>query len=626
MNSPSPRAQPDYLTGLGLQQAPFLDQIDERFFYADPALVQRLDLLQHLIQFGDMLLGVVGPSGSGKSTLLRQLLLRGGTLWRCCRLSGAQIPQPAHLLAQLADCFDPGHDRVPERLQADLLRSCEALRHSGQIIVVVVDDAHLLPDAALKNLLELAGSPPDTLKLLRIVLFSEPGLERRITQGGWHSPVRPLLHTLQLPAFNDHQTAAYLMYRLAAAGYSGASPFSLTEVRALHKAAGGLPGRLNALANETLMEHAKRGIAQPGRTGRRFRLRSVPRAIIGAAVAGIVVAVGLGWYSNRAAQEAPSLPPRGSDPAPPVESPTALPMAPAPEPEIAQSTPPPLSSTNEQAAPPPASPDEPNPSAAPRTGTPGNGPPDAPRTAGELDELNHGAPTSAPSAAPPADTGPRPDVVARSDSSAPPSPTAPPADTSTPSAATASTPAGAPDQLSKTKPAAEPAQPPAAETAVPPSSTVATPPDATAKLAAPASGLTAQSLPAPKPPPASATPQSVPTAQAGTRGAAANLPADVLDAAWLLARPPGHYTLQLIGVRSPASLRGYLRDHAIPGPVAYFRTRLKGGDWYVLVQGDYVSQSAAHEAVAALPAGVRKDRPWPRRFSHVHTDIRKATP
>lgn len=612
MNSPSPRAQPDYLTSLGLQRAPFLDQIDERFFYADPALVQRLDLLQHLIQFGDMLLGVVGPSGSGKSTLLRQLLLRGGTLWRCCRLSGAQIPQPAHLLVQLADCFDPGRDRVPERLQADLLRSCEALRHNGQF-VVVVDDAHLLPDAALKTLLELAGSPPDTLKLLRIVLFSEPGLERRITQGGWHSPVRPLLHTLQLPVFNDHQTAAYLMYRLAAAGYSGASPFSLTEVRALHKAAGGLPGRLNALANETLMEHAKRGIAQPGRSGRRFRLPIVPRAIVGAAVVGFVVAAGLGWYFNRPAQEAPNLPPLGSDAAPP------------PEPEIAQPTLP-RSSTNEQAAPPPASLDESGPPAAPHTGTPGNEHPDARRIAGELDEPNDTAPATAPSTAPPADTEPRPDVVARSESSAPPSPTAPPADTSTPSAATASTPAGAPDQPGKTKPAVEPAQPAGADTAAPPPSNAATPPDATAKPASPASGLTAQSLPAPKPAPTSAEPKSVPAAQAGTRGAAVNLPADVLDAAWLLARPPGHYTLQLIGVRSPASLRGYLRDHSIPGPVAYFRTRLKGDDWYVLVQGDYASQSAAREAIATLPAGVRKDQPWPRRFAHVHGDIHKATP
>ncbi|HEY9197773.1 MAG TPA: hypothetical protein VIR60_00315, partial [Gammaproteobacteria bacterium] len=88
MSAPAPQPNPDYLTGLGLQRAPFLDQIDDRFFYADPMLVQRLDLLQHLAQFGDMLLGVSGPAGSGKSTLLQQILLRGGTTWRGCRLNG----------------------------------------------------------------------------------------------------------------------------------------------------------------------------------------------------------------------------------------------------------------------------------------------------------------------------------------------------------------------------------------------------------------------------------------------------------------------------------------------------------------------------------------------------------
>jgi hypothetical protein len=56
------------------------------------------------------------------------------------------------------------------------------------------------------------------------------------------------------------------MYRLAVAGYSGDSPFSLTEIRALHKAAEGLPGRLNVLAHETLMERAGR-IASRNKTG-----------------------------------------------------------------------------------------------------------------------------------------------------------------------------------------------------------------------------------------------------------------------------------------------------------------------------------------------------------------------
>ncbi len=108
MNATAPisNTADDYLATLGLQQHPYLDSTNARFFYADPGLIQRLDLLQHLTQFGDMLLGVTGAVGSGKSTLAQQFLLRSNsTSWRSCHLNGAQLQQPAELLAKLAEGF-----------------------------------------------------------------------------------------------------------------------------------------------------------------------------------------------------------------------------------------------------------------------------------------------------------------------------------------------------------------------------------------------------------------------------------------------------------------------------------------------------------------------------------------
>ncbi|MFP5506837.1 MAG: ExeA family protein, partial [Gammaproteobacteria bacterium] len=259
MNAAAPQpADPDYLVTLGLQRAPFLDRIDDRFFYADPALVQRLDLLQHLTQFGDMLLGVIGPPGSGKSTLLQQFITRGGTAWRCCRINGAQTGSVDELLARLGAGFAVDVAADQERTKAALLRQFQSLRHATQLPVILIDDALQLPDPILKALLALGGSAKDTLKLVRIALFAEPGLEQKLIQAGLHSPQQPLLHSLDMPVFDIQQSAAYLMYRLAVAGYSGDSPFSLTEIRALHKAAEGLPGKLNVLAHETLMERAGR--------------------------------------------------------------------------------------------------------------------------------------------------------------------------------------------------------------------------------------------------------------------------------------------------------------------------------------------------------------------------------
>lgn len=616
MNIPAPPTGPDYLATLGLQRAPFLDQIDDRFFYADPALVQRLDLLQHLIQFGDMLLGVVGPSGSGKSTLLRQLLARGGTTWRTCRLSATQIPQPANLLALLADGFGLDRNATPERLAADLLRFGESLRHNGQIAVVAIDDAQLLPDAALKTLLELGGTARDTLKLLRVVLFSEPGLERRITLAGWHSPAQPLLHSLQLPVFDDHQSAAYLMYRLAAAGYSGESPFGLTEIRALHKAAGGLPGRLNVLANETLMEHARRSTVRTPAAGAKRRAAAARPIIVGVTL--LAAVGGLGWYARQTDEARPPAPATTVDPQVPTERPPMPPAdsvqppeqhpSPTASPGAATGISPSGSVTAEHAEPAP-----PPPANGAGTGSPTAT--DAPADPTAADSQTSAAATGPRSAAAP-DTAPGPTAPA----AATPGLTQPVQDVAAGPTASAATQGTPPAAAVGDDPAdAAPAPPPAPEDRA-----QSAPPPASAESEQPATAPDSRS----KPTPPAAAPSPERSAPAVSQRSApvwpAHLPTDVRDADWLLARPPSHFTLQLIGVRSPDSLRGYLRDHAIPAPVAYFRTLLKGSDWYVLVQGDYPSMEGARAAAAALPAAVRKDKPWPRRFTNIHFDIRKA--
>lgn len=590
MNTAAPQpADPAYLATLGLQRAPFLDQIDDRFFYADPALVQRLDLLQHLTQFGDMLLGVLGPAGSGKSTLLQQFMTRGGTTWRCCRINAAQIDQPGELLAKLSACFTPDASPDPERTKAALLRQFQSLRLASQLPVILIDDAHILPDPAFNSLLELGGNARATLKLVRVVLFAEPTLEQKLVQAGLHSPQQPLLHSLEIPTFDVQQSAAYLMYRLAVAGYSGDSPFSLTEIRALHKAAEGQPGKLNVLAHETLMERAGRIAARrktavgaagetsdPGPSQRRKGLAILGGVLVLAAAGGYLLQSGL--------LQAPA----------PTEVDFALAPVPGPDtpPEMADSAGdavPPQEATAEQASSDPA-PDPPPPAPAS----------DATVAAPAL-ELTVPAGVSQPEQA----SGP-------SAAEPEPSPTAaaPLANTVVPAPAIAP---AAP---------AEAATAPAASVTPAPSRTPTEPPPAAAEVAVPEPASSRPAAAAAGPAPESAAAAAAPPASdAATPPAAA---ATVLREDWLRERPAAHYTLQLLGVRSEASLRSYLAQYKPPGPVAYFRTEYKGGEWFVLVQGDYASMAAARGAVSALPAAIRKAKPWPRSFASVHADLEKT--
>ncbi len=533
MNAPA-----DHLAAFGLEQDPFVDQSADHFFYADPALMQRLDLLQHLTQFGDMLLLVSGPPGSGKTALLRQFRLRANDNWRLCQLSGSQITTPRVLRAQLGECF--GIDPEQADFGSRLMAHCEGLQQTARLGVLVIDDAHALPDSVLAALLTLGGTPRETVARLRILFFAEPGLEERLVKGGFQDPRQPLVHGLEMPLFDERQSAAYLMYRLAVAGYSGDSPFSSTQVRAMHKAAGGVPARLNALAREQLIALARKRGGRPRPSGgeETSRGRQLAWGIVSAAVA----VLGLGgawlWWQGREAEP----------PLVEAEVPLALPEAPRPvlEPE----------------SPPPS---EEVPREMPDQGAPAEASP---------------LPEEAPALAGAGSLESPPQVEKARPQPAEPSPAAPPAK------------AGE-EARQVVASEARPEPPPAAE-AVPPSPGKEA---ARAVLEAPA-GEVAKPVAAPaEAPPAPPPPKD-----------------------WISAQPPGHYTLQLLGVSREASARAFVKRHGLGGQAHVFRARRKGRDWFVVIYGSYPSKAEAQAALRRLPAAVRKGGPWPRRFREIQAE------
>ncbi len=123
------------------------------------------------------------------------------------------------------------------------------LASRGQRPLLTIDDAHLIESSstfeALRLLLNFATNGPPDLSLLFVggaeVLLELPqGLAERVG-------ARCLLASL-----TETESSMYVLGRLAAAGASG-SLFSAEALIALHKAALGLPRRLNRLADLALL-------------------------------------------------------------------------------------------------------------------------------------------------------------------------------------------------------------------------------------------------------------------------------------------------------------------------------------------------------------------------------------
>jgi DamX protein len=278
--------RPGYLETFSLRCEPFAETIDSRFFYAGSTLMQRLDLLTHLTQFGDSVVLVSGPPGSGKTTLLSRFIGQSNNQWRLC-------------LIDAADDFSQFVNRLADALVSDAVTSEQELlkqwanrSDSSQLLVIMIDNAEKLDEPSLDRLCALLDQ--ESADRIRIILFGIPEAQQRLRQAFERKTASGSTQQLEMPRLNEEETSSYLLYRLAVAGYSGESPFTATEIRAMCKAADGRPAGLNRLADQALLERQARTESKrirPGIANRKGSALAWGLATVGA----LSIAVYLGW-------------------------------------------------------------------------------------------------------------------------------------------------------------------------------------------------------------------------------------------------------------------------------------------------------------------------------------------
>lgn len=95
---------------------------------------------------------------------------------------------------------------------------------------------------------------------------------------------------------------------------------------------------------------------------------------------------------------------------------------------------------------------------------------------------------------------------------------------------------------------------------------------------------------------------------------------------YLLSLDSNRYTLQLVGARNENNVKHFMTQHGLEYQASYFKTKLSGKDWFVVVLGDFATEQEAKEAVSLLPASLANAplQPWVRKISAIQADIQKA--
>jgi type II secretory pathway predicted ATPase ExeA len=248
-----------YLSYWGLGESPFRANLDARSFHQGLAQEESLARLQFLVDERRTLGLLVGASGSGKSMLLEVLagqLSRIKTQTALLRVAGIDLHEFLWLAAgQL------GVEVSPHASQFTLARTVVdhliANRYQQITSVLLIDDADEAREDVLVEVARLAQINVDRNAQMTIVLAAQPG---RIGRIGMRLLDLAELR-IDVEPWEADETSAYIKTSLARAGRSTPA-FNEAALARLHELSGGIPRRVQQLADLALLAGAGQNLGQ----------------------------------------------------------------------------------------------------------------------------------------------------------------------------------------------------------------------------------------------------------------------------------------------------------------------------------------------------------------------------
>jgi general secretion pathway protein A len=245
----------EHLQHFGLAEDPFRNEPRLEHYFETHANRDAMRRLERGLRQAKGLLVLAGEIGSGKTMVVRRLLeTLEEEVFEASMLvvlpGAADAGWTLSRFASQLGIETPALER--EALLTQIYEKLAIVREDGRHAVLIIDDAHAL--ASQPTLAEVCGLLKleyEERRLLSLVLTGAPGLEQAL--GNDSTLARRVDVKVRLEPLDPTGAAAYLAHRIDAAGGNPAI-LDPGAVAALHALGGGLPGRMNTLADNALFE------------------------------------------------------------------------------------------------------------------------------------------------------------------------------------------------------------------------------------------------------------------------------------------------------------------------------------------------------------------------------------
>lgn len=245
----------DYLEYYKLNEHPFSNVVDSRFFYNSPQQSEAILKLKYAIDTKKGLAVVIGNIGAGKTTLARRLLeeLDEDNYEAALLVIIHASVSSDWLLRKFAiqlGVRNASSNKI--ELLGEIYKRLYEINEQGKKAVVLMDEVQMLNSREImeefRGLLNMESTEG---KMVNFVFFGLPDLDQVLSLD---EPLKQRVAVrIRLQAFSEENTRDYINHRLRVGGCAN-DIFTPSAVQLIYKFSKGSPRLINTISDNALLE------------------------------------------------------------------------------------------------------------------------------------------------------------------------------------------------------------------------------------------------------------------------------------------------------------------------------------------------------------------------------------
>jgi len=241
-----------YTTFYGLRLKPFENTPDTRFLFPSKSHREILASLRYGVENSKGFILIAGDIGTGKTTMIYALLKGIDPAYIIFNIFNPKWTFD-QIIRYLAIKLGVNVERKDNFQILDGLQTrLEKLDYQGRQVVLIIDEAHLLPESTLEDIRLISNIEKENKKLIQIVLVGQKEIYQALQKDSLKTLKQRILINRELKPLGQAETRHYIRHRLNVAG-TNTNLFGTRALSLIWRKSGGTPRIINHICDNALL-------------------------------------------------------------------------------------------------------------------------------------------------------------------------------------------------------------------------------------------------------------------------------------------------------------------------------------------------------------------------------------